>query len=183
MDIKQQMKTTLPSYDIWYDGSVVIKASEIEQFITKVPSNRLFVEKMTDDIKQFNQLMAKSDRISTKAECDELNFGWNLPESYKTLDVKEYVLDKLASEPDDFSDKEFDIRGKRVLTEITKYQQHDLTNMLRCLIYIVDELRKNDVVWGVGRGSSVSSYVLYLIGVHDIDSVAFDLPFTDFIKT
>jgi DNA polymerase III alpha subunit len=48
--------------------------------------------------------------------------------------------------------------------------------------YIVDTLRKNQIVWGVGRGSSVASYALYLIGVHKIDSVKYDLPIGEFFK-
>jgi DNA polymerase III alpha subunit len=49
-------------------------------------------------------------------------------------------------------------------------------------IYIIDPLRKNNSVWGVGRGSSVASYVLYLIGVHKIDSLFFDLDIEDFLR-
>jgi DNA polymerase III alpha subunit len=36
-------------------------------------------------------------------------------------------------------------------------------------------------VWGIGRGSSVSSYVLYVLGVHDVDSYAYDLDIGDFL--
>ena len=50
------------------------------------------------------------------------------------------------------------------------------------LIYFVDTLRANNVVWGVGRGSSVASYVLFIIGVHKIDSVKYKLPINEFFK-
>jgi DNA polymerase III alpha subunit len=50
------------------------------------------------------------------------------------------------------------------------------------MIYLVDVMRENSVVWGVGRGSSVASYVLYLIGVHKIDSVKYNLDFKEFFK-
>jgi DNA polymerase III alpha subunit len=48
--------------------------------------------------------------------------------------------------------------------------------------YLVDTLRKNIIVWGVGRGSSVASYILYLIGVHRIDSLYYDLDIAEFLK-
>jgi DNA polymerase III alpha subunit len=48
--------------------------------------------------------------------------------------------------------------------------------------YVVDTLRNNQVVWGVGRGSSVASYVLFIIGVHKIDSVKYKLPINEFFK-
>ena len=54
--------------------------------------------------------------------------------------------------------------------------------VLKTMKYIVDTLRKHDVVWGVGRGSSVASYALYLIGVHKIDSVKYNLPIDEFFK-
>jgi DNA polymerase III alpha subunit len=175
------MKTQLKSYELWYDGDVVIKANDIERFITKVPSNKLFVDKVTKDIKQFNALMSRDDAITTKEECKPLNFDWDLPEYYLTLDVKSHVLRKLEQEKLT-SDEELEERFARVLTEVKAFAKLNLINLLRCLIYIVDTFTKCGIVWGVGRGSSVSSYVLYLIGVHDIDSVQFELPFTDFVK-
>ena len=57
-----------------------------------------------------------------------------------------------------------------------------MNNLLRYMIYLVDFMRENDIVWGVGRGSSVASYVLYLIGVHKIDSLYYDLDIAEFLR-
>lgn len=176
------MKTQLKTYELWYDGDVVCKSTEIETFITKVPSNKLFVDKVTKDIKQFNALMSREEAITTKEECKPFDFNWDLPEFYKTLDVKSHILRQLENEQGDLTDVDLDIRFQRVLTEYKAYSKLGMLDLLRCLVYIVDTLRKSNTVWGVGRGSSVSSYVLYLIGIHDIDSVLFELPFTDFVK-
>jgi DNA polymerase III alpha subunit len=54
--------------------------------------------------------------------------------------------------------------------------------LLFYLKYLVDAMRENKIVWGVGRGSSVASYVLYLIGVHRIDSIKYDLDIKEFLK-
>ena len=35
--------------------------------------------------------------------------------------------------------------------------------------YLVDTMRNNNIVWGVGRGSSVGSFVLYKIGINRIN--------------
>jgi DNA polymerase III alpha subunit len=43
-------------------------------------------------------------------------------------------------------------------------------------------MRKHNIVWGVGRGSSVASYVLYLIGVHKINSMYYDLDIEEFLR-
>jgi DNA polymerase III alpha subunit len=50
------------------------------------------------------------------------------------------------------------------------------------MVYVIDTFKKNNVIWGVGRGSSVSSYILYLLEVHDVDSVMYDLDFNEFLR-
>ena len=54
--------------------------------------------------------------------------------------------------------------------------------MLRCLVYIIDTMRKHDIVWGVGRGSSVASYVIHLLGVHKVNSVKYNIDLKEFFK-
>ena len=68
------------------------------------------------------------------------------------------------------------------LTELLLYQERGMFDLLRFLVYIVDVMREQDIVWGVGRGSSVASYVLYLIGVHKIDSLYYDLDIAEFLR-
>ena len=50
------------------------------------------------------------------------------------------------------------------------------------LIYIIETMRKHELVWGVGRGSSVASYVLYLLGVRKVDSLKYNLDIKEFLK-
>ena len=97
---------------------------------------------------------------------------WHMPDEYKQLDIAEYIL-SLCKE---------DYELQRVAQELLLYQERDLFNLLRYLKYLVDTLRKNKVVWGVGRGSSVASYVLYLLGVHKINSLLYQLDITEFLK-
>ena len=70
----------------------------------------------------------------------------------------------------------------RLLQEIELYKNHNLIPVLRAMKYVVDTLRSNGIVWGVGRGSSVASYVLFIIGIHKIDSVKYKLPINEFFK-
>ncbi len=57
-----------------------------------------------------------------------------------------------------------------------------MTKVLNLLLYLVDHFRTNKIVWGVGRGSSVASYILYLIGIHKVDSIKYDLDIGEFLK-
>jgi DNA polymerase III alpha subunit len=54
--------------------------------------------------------------------------------------------------------------------------------LLKYLKYLVDTMRENNIVWGVGRGSSVASFVLFLLEVHRINSLYYDLSIDEFLK-
>lgn len=97
---------------------------------------------------------------------------WHMPDDYSGMDIAKYLLDLCKTEEE----------LQRVGEELLLYQERNLFPLLRYLKYIVDTMRKNGIVWGVGRGSSVSSYVLFLIGVHKIDSIFYDLPINEFLR-
>ena len=65
---------------------------------------------------------------------------------------------------------------------MTMFEERKMMNVLRFLIYLVDSMRKNKIVWGVGRGSSVASYVLFLIGIHKVNSLKYNLDIKEFLK-
>lgn len=97
---------------------------------------------------------------------------WFIPNEYKTIDMEKWLLDQCVS------DEEID----RVNQEIELFKKHNLYDVLPVMKYIVDTLRSQNVVWGVGRGSSVSCYCLYLIGIHKVNSIKYDLPINEFFK-
>lgn len=106
-------------------------------------------------------------------EFDQLNQSqWNMPDEYSELDIAQYILDLCKT----------DAELQRVGEELLLYMDRDLFNLLRYLKYFVDTMRANNIVWGLGRGSSVASYVLYLLGVHKINSLYYDLPIEEFLK-
>jgi len=101
-----------------------------------------------------------------------LQRNWHMPAEYKDMDIASYIL-SLCKEEHEL---------QRAGQELLLYQERDLFDLLRYLKYLVDTLRKNKVVWGVGRGSSVASYVLFLIGVHKIDAIYYNLNIDEFLK-
>ena len=98
--------------------------------------------------------------------------NWFMPDEYKRLDIAKWLLDQCQN------DEEI----QRVGHELILYQERGLFDLLRFMKYFVDTMREHNVVWGVGRGSSVSSYVLFLLGVHKINSLYFDLAIEEFLK-
>lgn len=172
--------TDIKGRRLWFDGSTSCSPSTVMKWLGKIPTSKLHVTEVTPEIKQYNALVEKDEKIRTKQEVNPFSFDWQLPVRYTNLDVKQYVVDQLACF--EYDDDEVLDRFKRVLNELALFTKYGYIDVLRCLIYIVEVLEQNDQVWGVGRGSSVSSYVLYLIGVHEIDSFAYNLPFDDFLR-
>ena len=176
------MNTELLDRILWFDGEITINPSSILQFMDY--ANRLNVTEMTDEISQYNKLMSSDEQINVKNKLNNINHDWNIPEKYKKLNVFRYILDKMDQTQlvEEYSQDEFDVRMERTILELQEFKRLNLIPLLRTLIFIINTFEQNDVVWGPGRGSSVSSFVLYLIGVHDVDSVTFDLDISDFMK-
>ena len=97
---------------------------------------------------------------------------WFMSDEYKTLDIAEWVLAKCNT----------DAELQRTGIELLMFQERNLFPMLCYLKYLVDTMRQKNILWGVGRGSSVASFVLYLIGIHRINSLYYNLPIEEFLK-
>ena len=97
---------------------------------------------------------------------------WFMPDHYRNMDIAEHVLSLCGTQE----------QLQRVGQELLLYQERDLFDLLRYLKYLVDTMTEHHVIWGVGRGSSVASYVLYLLGVHRIDSMFYDLDPREFLR-
>lgn len=109
----------------------------------------------------------------TVQEFDEIcRNDWFMPAEYKDFDVAKYVLSLCQT------DEELQRVGKELLL----YHERDMFVLLQYLKYLVDTMRANNIVWGVGRGSCVASFVLFLLGVHKINSLYYDLPIEEFLK-
>jgi DNA polymerase III alpha subunit len=98
--------------------------------------------------------------------------NWLMPQEYKDLDIAEYILGLCSTEAE----------LQRVGEELLLYQEKNLFNLLRYLKYLVDIMTENKVIWGVGRGSSVASYILYKMRVHRIDSLYYKLDIAEFLR-
>lgn len=125
------------------------------------------------DLQKIPHLIQYEPSSQTVKEFDEeLRNKWFIPDEYRDFDIAKFVLDQCANEAE----------LQRAGEELLLYQERDMFMLLRYLKYLVDTMRKHNIVWGVGRGSSVSSFVLYLIGIHKINSLYYDLSIHEFLK-
>lgn len=112
-----------------------------------------------------------------KLDCDwnlfdeiQITTEWFTPEPWDNLNIKEWCLAKCNTP--------FEIN--RVIAEYELFEKFQLEAVLKHLKYVVDTWREKNIVWGLGRGSSISSYVLYLIGLHKINPLEYDLDYREF---
>ena len=145
----------------------------------------------SDDVDKFNTAMSEQGLPTLQKyiplDVDQKTFDgvcqgeWFMPNEYKELNVPAYLKTKLHEK---LGTTELDEQPEyvRVCEEYAAFKERGMTDLLRYMIYLVDFMRENDIVWGVGRGSSVASYVLYLIGVHRINSIQYDLDWREFLR-
>lgn len=175
------MKIELKDRVLWHDGTIQVDPSQVMKWFSY---KNIAVTELTDELIRYNKNVLSNEQINVKQQLNILDTSWNIPQTYHDIDIHSYVHESLLAMgiEDELSDEDFVIRYKRVQFELNVFIQLELVELLKTLIYIIDKFKENNVVWGVGRGSSVSSYILYLLGVHDIDSVAYELDFNEFLR-
>jgi len=121
----------------------------------------------------FPNLTLFNEAVESLEQFDKRNQEqWFMPKEYEDFPMVEFLLDKTTNEEE----------YQRVVAELDLYIQHNMMTLLNYLKYLVDTMRTNNIVWGVGRGSSVASYCLYLLGVHKVDSIKYELDIHEFLK-
>ena len=150
--------------------SMIMRDATIESLLVEPGVN---LETASAYLEQVPDLIEYTLTDMTVEEFDQMKQNsWHMPNEYRQLDIAEYILSLCDS----------DAKLQRCGNELLLFQERNLFDLLRYLKYLVDTLRSNNMIWGVGRGSSVASYVLYLLGVHRIDSMFYDLDPTEFLR-
>jgi DNA polymerase III alpha subunit len=136
----------------------------------------------SDDVDRFNSAMEAQGLpslqkyipidVDTKTFDGVCQSEWFMPDEYKDLDVVRFINNRELTHK----------QRERVHEELQAFAERGMIPLLRYMCYLVDFMRENGIVWGVGRGSSVASYVLYLIGVHRIDSIKYNLDWREFLR-
>ena len=135
-------------------------------------SDSIFLVEKIDDSDVESLKKYTEPNISVE-EFDSINqSNWYMSQEYKDMDIAEYILSLCDS------DEELQRCGH----ELIMYQERDLFNLLKYMKYLVDTMEKNHILWGVGRGSSVSSFVLFKLKVHKINSMYYNLDVSEFLR-
>jgi DNA polymerase III alpha subunit len=146
-----------------FDLVNIESSKEIEKFNKAVKLNY-------DSFNQITPYQEESDSIKFFDEANQCD--WFMPKEYLNFPIHQWLSDQCKTEEE----------LARVDQELLLFVQHGMFDLLFYLKYLVDTMRSNQIVWGVGRGSSVASYVLYLLGIHKVDSIKYKLDIHEFLK-
>jgi len=140
------------------DTMIVNRTDAVKQLETQLGFKFLDPYETHFDVKDYDQA------------CQSI---WNMPNDYKVLDIENWIREQTPP---------WDPEATRVEEELAEFKSRNMIDLLRWLKYFVDTSRANNVLWGVGRGSSVASYVLYIIGVHKINPIKYNLDWREFLR-
>jgi DNA polymerase III alpha subunit len=177
METKKDLKKNKYNQSILSSNNLcdlILQGKNINNLIVDRDDDILLYEKYKDELlkKDFKFIESVDETLSVEEFYSKLADDWTLPESYRNIDVKEWLINKCVSQ------NQID----RINKEYKLFEQKNLIMVLRLFIFLVDYMRSNNFIWGVGRGSSVNSYILYVIGVHKVDSIFYSLSIEDFLK-
>lgn len=105
------------------------------------------------------------------------SYYWITPEPYKSMNIAEYCGERL-----DQLGLDTQMYQHRLMEELNRVEDRRMGHFLRCLVWVTDTMRTNQVLWGLGRGSSCASLILFLLGVNKVDPVKYDIPMEEFYK-
>lgn len=159
------------------DGRTLVEPAEVSKWLLAgLSSKDITVPELTPELKRLNQLI---DEPIEPFAPRPVSLDWSLPDSYKYMNLEEHLIG-LASLVK--HDELYEKRLVRLAAEIDLFISYGYSDLLRALCYVIDTFKQQGVIWGTGRGSSCSSYLLHLLGLHEVDSVMYDIPITDFIR-
>lgn len=155
---------------------LVMQGRNIASLKHLVVDNSVNIEEMTRYVDRPESLLTWRYSSNLDMMIPEFHLSqqshWHMPAEYQTLDIAEYILSLCEN----------DAELQRCGAELLLYQERNLFDLLRYLKYLVDVMTQNRVIWGVGRGSSVASFILYKMGVHRVNSLYYNLDISEFLR-
>lgn len=168
------MKTVLNDRELFYDGTSRVKPDLVpELFLHGSTPEKIAVTEVNEDVTLFNQLsdvLIGTDGPTAFTPA----LSWNLPEEWAAIDLDAYFDGLLRSTR---ADERY---RARVLAELKQVRERGLENLIRTIAYVVARFRAEGQVWGVGRGSSCASLLLFLLGLHQVDPIKYQIPLDEF---
>ena len=160
-------------------GQCIYSQSEVFNLIMQgIDIDDIYVEKdaeLNDLLKSYESSDFKRYMVINDNELNSFHklnqMDWKMPKEYfdDVYDIKETIRAKIW-----YGNPQY---HTRIDKELEAFEHYGLLDLLKYMRYMCDTLRDRGVVWGVGRGSSVASLCLYVLGVHSVDPVKYGIDF------
>lgn len=133
-----------------------------------------FLVDNSNDVLLYNQFSSShlDNHFYKLPNHEERKNQWFYPEELNSLDLKQFFYSLCKT----------DIEKERVDNELKVYTEKNFDKFLRYCIYLSYVITQNHLVIGCGRGSSCASYLLFLLGLHKVNPIEYNLDIYEFLK-
>lgn len=91
----------------------------------------------------------------------------------------DYILEAVR-ESDRFSGDEKELN--RLDEEMEYFFKTGNIHFVYDVLKLIERFKKEDTLWGVGRGSSCASFLMYVLGINDVNPLIYNISFTEMTK-
>lgn len=182
----RRLETELADRTLRFDGVSILHPDDVaDAMAVGLDPTLIRVSELTTDVERFNANVTDAEQLRLATpEPIRVDMAWRLPEKYQTLDLEAYITDIFSQRAPTlhatYTPQQVEDSYVRIADELEEIRRRGMTEFLKTIIYILDVFRAQNVVWGVGRGSSCASYVLFILGLHAVDAVKLNVPLSEF---
>lgn len=178
------LSTQLFNRKLRFDGVSIIDPDDVFSFLLDgaLPKD-IMITHQTEDISAFNVQVNNDDKILVDAEMPiRICQDWDIPEPVKNIDLIDYVGLHFGDflKTANYTELEIEAAFDRIDAELNEIHRRGLENLFRVIIHVLKIFKKENIIYGVGRGSSCASYILFILGLHVVDCVKFNVPMDEF---
>lgn len=180
----RKLETELKDRVLRFDGVSIVHPDSVASALARgLRPSDLRVSEINQDVVLFNRNVIEADRLALAVpEPINIPMVWQLPDLYKNLDVSKRVFDEFFKRLSSlkYAAEQEDIAVRRLADEVNEVEARGMMDFMRTIVYVLDTFRAKDIVWGVGRGSSCACYILFVLGLHVVDCVRYEVPMNEF---
>ena len=184
MSNEAEFWTELDTRILRYDGVSIASTDElVNLLLAGAHPSKLRTSEESVEVQKFNATSNPEEMISSDIfDFKQIKTDILISEEFKNANLIDLVIDSFSNITKGYTSEQVAIAEQRLSLEIFEFERRGISDYIRAIAYMVDTFKKTDTLWGVGRGSSCASYYLYLLGLHLVDPVKYDIPLSEFLK-
>ncbi len=180
----RKLETELKDRTLRFDGVSIVHPDSVASALARgLRPSDLRVTEVNEDVETFNANVVEGDRLKVAGpEPISIPMEWQLPEPHRSMNLNETIVARAVDRLKllNYAPEMHERAVVRIQAELEEIESRGMIEFMKTIIYILDTFRKQDIVWGVGRGSSCACYILFILGLHVVDCVKYEVPMNEF---